>query len=306
MTVAPQDYTAAMRIFPAAVNVITTAASPSGEERAGLTATAVMSLTAEPPQLGIAVNRATSAHPRIAANGCFCVNTLSAGQSDVAWRFAGRAKGEERFAGAAWRPLATGAPALEGAILNLDCRVASTLELSSHTLFVGTVEAARLGDERRPLLFVEGAWASLLPGAAVDMERFVGGVEQSIAMLERTLASGTDPGAQLRAVVRDLTAIYVERRAVMRDYRLAEVYVPPESLERLKAAKRAFDRRLAALLRQGAESGAFDLDDASLAAFAIEGMVAWVDRWFRPDGRLSAEEVGERLAVLAERMLRKD
>jgi len=302
MPIAPGDYTAAMRMFPAAVNIVTTG---RGDDRAGLTATAVMSLTADPPQLAVAVNRSSSAYPQLVDNGVFCVNTLAAEHSDVAWRFAGKAKGAERFAGLSWCTLATGAPALEDAIVNLDCRVAAMLELSSHTLFVGEVEAVRRNRQGRPLLFVDGTWASLLPGAAVDMDRFIGGVEQSIGVLEKALASDERPERQLHAIVRDLTSIYVERREVMQDYRLAEIYVAPDSLARLNAAKRDFDRRLASLLQDGAKRGEFDVDDASLTAFAIEGMVAWVHRWFRPNGRLSAEEIGERLGELAQRMVRR-
>ena len=166
-----------------------------------------MSLTADPPQLGVAVNRTSSAYSSLVANGCFCVNTLAAEHNEIAWRFAGKVKGNERFTGLAWTKLATGAPVLEDAIVNLDCRVATTLELSTHTLFVGEVEAVRRSRPGRLLLFLDGAWASLLPGAAVDMDRFIGGVEQSIGALERALAAEEAPGRQLQAIVRDLTTL---------------------------------------------------------------------------------------------------
>ena len=61
-----QDYRDAMARLAAAVNIITTD-GPSG--RAGFTATAVCSVTDEPPTLLVCLNRSASAHPIVTANG---------------------------------------------------------------------------------------------------------------------------------------------------------------------------------------------------------------------------------------------
>ena len=116
----PSSFIRAMRHFPAAVNLITTGDQVN---RMGFTATAVMSLTAEPPQVAIAVNRTVSAFPFIERNGSFCVNTLAAHDSELAQRFAGSVKNSERFLTGQWTTLHTGCSALDNAILNLDCVV---------------------------------------------------------------------------------------------------------------------------------------------------------------------------------------
>ncbi len=39
--------------------------------------------------------------------------------------------------------------------------------------------------------------------------------------------------------------------------------------------------------------------DLTVATFSILGMILWLPRWFRPDGRLTAEQVSEEIAALA-------
>jgi len=161
MGISSTQFTNAMRQFPAAVNIVTTG---SGDTRAGLTATAVIALTAAPPQIAVAICRSASAYRTLRMMEYFCVNTLTSTQADLARRFAGGVKGLERFSFGNWETLATGAPALVGALANFDCRTAQVLEFSTHTLFVGDVECVRKNETKTPLLFVDGDWATLLRG----------------------------------------------------------------------------------------------------------------------------------------------
>ena len=167
MTVDRSYFMRAMRSFPAAVNVITTG---SLSVRGGLTATAVFSLTADPPQMAIAVNRSASAFPIIVAEKNFCINTLSAAQHHVASRFSGGRKGAERFEDSEWYRLSSGALALRGAAIVIDCRVVNKIEFTTHALFVGDVVDVTLGDSTNPLMFVDGAWANLAPSSESIVE----------------------------------------------------------------------------------------------------------------------------------------
>ncbi len=100
-----EDYRDAMARLAAAVNIITTD-GPSG--RAGFTATAVCSVTDEPPTLLVCLNRSASAHPIVTANGQLCVNTLAGAQRDLSNLFGGKTPMAERFAAAQWRTGGTG------------------------------------------------------------------------------------------------------------------------------------------------------------------------------------------------------
>jgi flavin reductase len=145
MTVSRQEFRDAMARLGAAVNVVTTA-GPAG--RAGATASAVCSVTDDPPTLLVCLNRTSRTNAQIKANGVLCVNVLASGGTAISDAFAGRGgvDGDARFDMAAWGVLATGAPVLEeAAVAAFDCRVAEVLERGTHTVLFAEVQAIRQG-----------------------------------------------------------------------------------------------------------------------------------------------------------------
>ena len=144
MAVNRQDFRDAMARLGAAVNVITTG-GPAG--RGGFTASAVCSVTDDPPTLLLCMNRGATAAPALKGNGVFCVNTLAAGQAEVSRVFAGSTKCsmEERFHAGTWTELATGAPVLEDAMVAFDCRVSEMIEKGTHIVVFAEIEAIRQG-----------------------------------------------------------------------------------------------------------------------------------------------------------------
>ncbi len=157
MCVPPAQFVAGMRLHAAGVTIVTTLL---GERPSGLTATSVCSVSAEPPQLLVCVNRDAEANAAIRASGRFCVNVLAAGQQGLADRFAGRLGhvGAERFRGIAWRRLVTGAPVLEGCRVAFDCTLVRAVEAGTHTIFVGLVKAVASRPELAPLVYHEGEY----------------------------------------------------------------------------------------------------------------------------------------------------
>ncbi|WP_181703338.1 flavin reductase family protein [Chthonobacter albigriseus] len=150
----------AMGNLAGAVTIITAGRGPLAR---GLTATAVSSVSIAPPTLLVCVNRTGEAHQAIAETGTFCVNILAAANRPVADRFAGRAgaSGADKFAEGTWTELASGSPALDGALVNIDCRVAESVEAYTHTVFFGTVLQVRIGDGGPPLVHFDRAYRTL-------------------------------------------------------------------------------------------------------------------------------------------------
>jgi len=151
-----------MRNHAGAVAIIT---AGSQNNRTGLTATAVCSLSDDPPSLIVCVNRNASAYPVIKANRVFCVNLLADDQREIADCFAGRTglKHESRFTMGEWTSLATGAPALADAVANFDCQLVSEHEMKTHAIFVGFVREVRIKPEANPLLYVRGNFGGIHP-----------------------------------------------------------------------------------------------------------------------------------------------
>ena len=147
-----------MRQLAAGVTLVTTVA---GGVRAGLTATAVCSASADPPQLLACVNRDAEAHDLLLASRILAVCLLGAGQRALADRFAGRTgvSGEARFAAGRWTTLATGAPVLEDAPACFDCRIVGTLAAGTHTVLLAMVEATLVRPGVEPLAYLDGGYA---------------------------------------------------------------------------------------------------------------------------------------------------
>jgi len=155
-------YRDAMRRVPAAVTILTTRFE---NEANGLTATAVCSVTADPPQVLVCVNRGATAEPLIARARCFVVNFLSEEHEDRARRFSQpKLGGAARFEGISWIDLATGAPAMADAIVALDCRVNADLTCGTHAIYLANVVDVRVGNAA-PLLYRAGEFCRLVrPG----------------------------------------------------------------------------------------------------------------------------------------------
>jgi flavin reductase len=133
-----------MRRFPAPVAVVTTAVD---DERYGLTVGSLVSLSLEPPLVGISVGRDSSSHEPIRRAGRFAVSILSGEQESVAQHFA--RSGIPPVALWAGIDVEAGdnefGPRLEGALAWLDCLIWAQYEAGDHTIFVGEVVGGDLG-----------------------------------------------------------------------------------------------------------------------------------------------------------------
>ena len=152
-----QSYRDAMARLGAAVSLVTTD-GPAG--RTGFTASAVCSVTDEPPTLLACLNRASGLAPVFKANGVLCVNVLSPGQQALSILFGGKVVGEAdtRFGAAEWSVLRTGAPVLEGAVVSFDCRIVQATDVGTHTVLFCEVDGLRSGSLHEGLIYFARAY----------------------------------------------------------------------------------------------------------------------------------------------------
>ena len=128
---------------------------------AGMTATAVSSLSANPPSLVVAINRASRSHPEILGAGEFGVNVLGLAQEAIARHCA--MPGSDKLLDPDWLlPSAEAStPVLQHALAHMDCRIARVHEEYTHSLIVAEVERVWLGTEGVPLIYSEGTYRTL-------------------------------------------------------------------------------------------------------------------------------------------------
>jgi flavin reductase len=147
--IATHEFRDGMSLLTGAVNVITTD-GPAG--RAGFTASAVCSVSDDPPTLLVCVNRSAQTHRVLVGNGVLCVNVLAAAQEPLSVLFSSRqASMEDRFEAAPWSTLETGAPVLDGALVSFDGRIAQTHDVGTHTIFYVWLSAIRRADTPEPV-----------------------------------------------------------------------------------------------------------------------------------------------------------
>src|SRR5687768_753065 len=153
-----EQFKLGMRLLAGAVNIITSA---HGGRRYGMTATAVCSVTADPPTVLVCINKLATTHGVVGKSKVFSVNVLRAEDWELSSTFSGATSGEGRFKSRDWTRLATGAPVLIDALVSFDCRVVKQLAHGTHTIFLGQVEQVLFGKKGKPLLYSEGQYAKL-------------------------------------------------------------------------------------------------------------------------------------------------
>jgi flavin reductase (DIM6/NTAB) family NADH-FMN oxidoreductase RutF len=145
-----ESFRSAMRHIAATVYAVTTGRVG---ERHGILATAVSSLSFEPPSLLVCVNRSASLHEPLACADTFCVNVLGLGNREIAEAFE-RTRGEDRFAKGEWREV-RGVPVLANAQSYFICRTAHRHEFGTHTIFIGELLHARHREDATPLTYYD-------------------------------------------------------------------------------------------------------------------------------------------------------
>jgi|APCry1669188879_1035177.scaffolds.fasta_scaffold03357_5 flavin reductase (NADH)/flavin reductase len=147
----------------AATVTVAAAASPTAG-RTGATATAVCSLSTEPPMMVVCLNRDSSLAKMLRTTGWFSVNLLAAGQESIAVDFSGRTglSGEERF-GPQWTAHHSGTPVLTGGVATCVCRIVNSMQHATHTVIIGEVHDVVMSDEKppRPLLYHDRQFTTL-------------------------------------------------------------------------------------------------------------------------------------------------
>ncbi len=143
--------------FPAGVAVATI---DLDGERLGLTLGSLVSLSLEPPLVGISVSRDAALHELLRRAGEFSVSLLSEGQEALAQHFARGVPPVALWSGVAVRAEA-GAPLLEGALGWLRCEIWAEYDAGDHTFFVGEVLSAQSGPRAAPLVYVEQSYQAL-------------------------------------------------------------------------------------------------------------------------------------------------
>lgn len=151
--------------FASGVTVITTTAE---DKRYGTTASAMSSLSMDPPMILICLNKTSETGAAVLKSGTFAVNILAEGQEHLASQFA--VKADDKFLDADVSEGAMGDPLLNGTLATMQCRTVETVTGGTHTVFLAEVVEAEARD-LEPLTYFRGRFGRL--EAAMEAEAYI-------------------------------------------------------------------------------------------------------------------------------------
>jgi flavin reductase (DIM6/NTAB) family NADH-FMN oxidoreductase RutF len=151
-----QGFRQAMRRVASTVNVISICVDG---QPMGITATAVSSISLDPPSLLVCINRSASVHAPMGGMPHFRVNVLHRDQEGIAAMFADRARHGLRFL-SGWDLECSGAPRLLDAQASILCRRTDHHQFGTHSIFIGVAAEVFTRPEIDPLLYLDGRYGS--------------------------------------------------------------------------------------------------------------------------------------------------
>jgi len=154
---AGDDLRALLRNVPAPVAVVTVDIEG---ERLGLTVASLLSLSLEPPLLGVAVSRQAALHELMRQAERFGVSLLAGDQEHLARHFARGVPPIGLWEGVEVRE-GEGPPLLKGALGWITCERAAEHPTGDHTLFIGKVTEVKPGPGRNALAYVRQSYVPL-------------------------------------------------------------------------------------------------------------------------------------------------
>jgi 3-hydroxy-9,10-secoandrosta-1,3,5(10)-triene-9,17-dione monooxygenase reductase component len=153
------DLRSAMRRFAAGIAVATFV---SDGERNGLTVGSLVSLSLEPPLVGISIGLDSARYEPLRQAGRFAISILAGDQEAVAQHFARSGIPPlALWSGIPLRASEHSEPLIDGAVAWLGCVTRAAHWAGDHTLFVGEVEWIELGRDAAALVYFRGGYESV-------------------------------------------------------------------------------------------------------------------------------------------------
>ncbi len=158
MSVNEQDFKNALKLWASGVTVVTS--KTEGHGLKGMTATSFSSVSVDPPQILVCINKSADTGDAVLEGKTFAVNVLKADQQEISNQFAGGASQEERFANVNWHEGKTSSPIFDEALVALECTVVQQVLAGTHWVVIGEVQFVEC-HSGEPLLYFNSAYCGL-------------------------------------------------------------------------------------------------------------------------------------------------
>ncbi len=116
-------------------------------------------------------------------------------------------------------------------------------------------------------------------------------LSQLLAQLDGALADLTDPVERMEAFCAFHVNYHMVRKREVSVVNFELRSLEPANYQAVVAMRRAYERRVIEIIETGIKAGVFAPTDAPVAAFAILALLTGVCTWYRPNGRLTRDEI---------------
>jgi TetR/AcrR family transcriptional regulator, cholesterol catabolism regulator len=130
------------------------------------------------------------------------------------------------------------------------------------------------------------------------VERIIDRFQQG---LRRIIAERRPADETLRRIVQYQVTLLAEHLPFLTVFFSEESGLPAPMAARATRAKREYDLAIARVVRDGVEAGLLRDLPPRLVVFGLLGMCNWLHKWYRPDGKRSADEIADVFVALLER-----
>jgi len=158
MAIDDQGFKDVLKLWASGVTVVTSNSEKHGLK--GMTATSFSSVSLEPPQILVCINKSTDTGDAVLDGKSFAINILNSDQQEISNQFAGGASQEERFANVNWHKGETGSPVFCDALASIECTVVEQVLAGSHWIVIGEVQNATC-NTGKPLLYFDSSYCEL-------------------------------------------------------------------------------------------------------------------------------------------------
>jgi len=152
-----EDLRGLMRFVPHPVAVM---AVRHDRDTMGVTVSSLVSLSLEPPLIGVSIGKQASIYELLRNAGAFSLSVLGDGQEDLARRFASGHPPLVHWSGVETTE-GRHAPLVAGALGWIEARTIAEHDAGDHTFFIAAVESVARGTARSALMYRDRSYHAL-------------------------------------------------------------------------------------------------------------------------------------------------
>ena len=146
-----------MRLWPHGVSILSVDVDG---DRMGVTVSSLVSLSLEPPLVGVSIGKQASCYELLRAAGRFAISLLGSDQEELARRFAAGFPPIVHWEGVPTRA-GMGAPLIDDALGWIEAETRAEADAGDHTFFIADVLSIEHGPARQALVYRESTYHSV-------------------------------------------------------------------------------------------------------------------------------------------------